>query len=134
MRGTVRSKPTRLLGSVPLALALLATTAGAAELNTALLRTGGSATVDYRCHLTNLGTKPIENFTITIFNSNNTVVSTITFPTLGPGLTSQVTVFGDDATAARCKATGNFSKRKVAMTLQIINDTTGITQLAIPGQ
>ena len=123
-----------LVGTAFTAIALLASTgAEAAELNTALIHSGFSTFVDYRCRLTNLGTEPIA-VTLTMFDSNGTLVN---FPAEGfatPGVTILSTVLGENAASVRCQASGQFPKKKVSLTLQLIDTGSGITQVVVPGQ
>jgi hypothetical protein len=106
----------------------------AATLNTAVLRSNLSTFVDYQCIVTNIGTKPV-NGTITFFNTAGTQLGGVfTFPNLAPGATASFGRAGTQAGGARCLVSGDFSKKNVLVTLQLLDTGSGITQVVVPGQ
>jgi hypothetical protein len=122
-----------LLSSAALAVLAFTGAVEAAEVNTSLLRSNSDDAVNYRCHLTNLGTGAI-SVTFTIRNTIGTVVNTPTQVTVGAGSTGQSTVFGDDAAGAWCNVSGKFSKKKVAVNFQLLNASNNITHVVVPAQ
>jgi hypothetical protein len=122
-----------ILGSTALAIALLTSrSAVAAELYTALVRANSSATVNYRCQVTNVGTSPIV-VALTLINSAGVLENTPTDVTVQPNGTLAAVLPGEDAGGVFCRASGQFSKKKVTMSLQLTS-TAGVTQLAVPAQ
>jgi len=116
-------------------LVLLAVAAGveAAEIDTDIVFSNGSTFVDYKCTLTNLGTKLIDaNFTIT--NSAGILEKNQAINNISPGVTASSVVFGDDAGGVWCRVSGNFSKSTARVTLQLIDTGSGITQVIVPGK
>jgi hypothetical protein len=119
-------------------LASLAAASGAAgaEIQTDVLFSNANTEVDYKCTLTNLGTKPIDaNFLMT--NTAGIVENDLDLANIGVGVTVSAVVFGDDAGGVHCRVSGKFSKSAVRVTLQLVDEVAGaagITRVVVPGR
>ena len=119
-------------------LASLAAASGAAgaEIQTDVLFSNANTEVDYKCTLTNLGTKPIDaNLVMT--NTGGIVENAVDLTNIGVGSTVSAVVFGDDAQGVHCRVSGMFSKRAVRVSLQLVDEvvgTVGITRVVVPGR
>lgn len=119
------------------AITWLATAAAAeaTELQTDILFSNANTEVDYRCTLTNLGKDPVDAH-FRMVNSSGVVENEIDVNNVGPGATGSAFVHGDDAAGVHCNVSGKFSKSKVRVTLQLIDElvgTNGITRVIVPG-
>jgi hypothetical protein len=134
MRHTIRHPA--LFGTLA-ALAWLATAARAeaTELQTDILFSNAQTEVDYRCTLTNLGKDSVDAH-FRMLNSSGVVENEIDLNNIAPGATASAFVHGDDAAGVHCNVSGKFSKSKVRVTLQLIDEvvgTNGITRVVVPG-
>jgi hypothetical protein len=111
---------------------LASRSANALELNTALVRTNANDASTYRCTVTNVSSKAI-GVTLTLINSAGVLENVPVEVNVAPNGTLAAILPGDDAGGIFCRASGKFSKKNVAMALQL-QSSIGITQLSVPGQ
>jgi len=114
-----------------------ASRAEGAEIQTDVLFSNANTEVDYKCTLTNIGTKPVDSANFIMVNTGGVVENDLTVTNIGVGSTVSAVVFGDDAQGVYCRVLGSFSKSRVRVTLQLVDEvvgTVGITRVVVPGR